>query len=612
MTTPSWFAAACALIALASVAMAAEPAKSPEGIPIHQEKKIRDAAPARPRVAPKKPRRVLLWSTPSHLMEKDPHKGYCVPYGLCAMRVLGEKTGAYQPVISEDLGLFLPENIKQFDAIVLNNACERWITPSDAAMEKLKAHGETKDAIEAVLRKSLLDWVAGGGGIVAYHFAIAANPHWPEFGELIGGKFTGHPWNEDVAVLVEEPDHPLLAAFGGKNFRIADEIYQFGKNYDRKKLRVLLSLDTERTNMGVKWIDRPDNDFAQAWVKSCGKGRVFYTGFGHRTEVFWDPAILQYYLDGIQFAAGDLPAATEPRDSAPIHRAPGPTPPDVRAARMKAGQVADPTPGQLKQIEAAAPDAAPAKPARPRRVLVWGHAWTHTPNAVAAAAVEILGRKTKAFTAVVSDDPRLLLGDRIGQFDAVVMNNIHEPEPFLPPDLGKLDAQQQAAARKFDQAVKQSILEYVKGGKGVVGIHAATAACNNWPEYGRMMGGYYAGHILQEVAIKLDDPQHPVNACFEGKPWKIHDEIYIFRDPYSRKALRVLASLDLSQMTDPGKRPDKDYAISWVSDYGKGRVFYTTLGHEPATYWNGLFLRHLLAGIQFATGDLKAPAEPKP
>jgi type 1 glutamine amidotransferase len=125
-----------------------------------------------------------------------------------------------------------------------------------------------------------------------------------------------------------------------------------------------------------------------------------------------------------------------------------------------------------------------------------------------------------------------------------------------------------------------------------------------------MMGGYYGGHIAQKVAIKLDDPRHPINACFADKPWWISDEVYIAREPYSRGKLHVLLTLDLSQMNDPGKRPDKDYAVSWVREFGKGRVFYTTLGHAAATYWDPLFLRHLLAGIQFAAGDLKGDATP--
>jgi hypothetical protein len=72
-----------------------------------------------------------------------------------------------------------------------------------------------------------------------------------------------------------------------------------------------------------------------------------------------------------------------------------------------------------------------------------------------------------------------------------------------------------------------------------------------------------------------------------------------------------LRSLDLSQMKDPCKRPDKDYAVSWVRDYGKGRVFYCTLGRAAATYWDPAVLRHCLAGIQFVIGDLKADASPR-
>lgn len=287
-----------------------------------------------------------------------------------------------------------------------------------------------------------------------------------------------------------------------------------------------------------------------------------------------------------------------------IAQAAGPTSPDVKAAKMKAKNVSPPTEQQIKLIEAAAPEKAPAKPAKPRKVLVWGHVWTHQPNPYAEKTLAILAHKTGAFEAVISDDPRLLIGDKIKQFDALVMNNIHEREPFLPDDFARLKGEQKAAAQEFDKAVKQSILIYVRSGKGVVGIHAATAACQSWPEYGDMMGAYYGGHIHQEVVIRPEDPMHPVNACFGGKPFTITDEIYICREPYSRKKVRVIASLDLSRMEDPQKRADKDYAVSWVRAYGEGRVFYTTLGHDAAIYWNPVFLQHLLAGIQYAIGDL--------
>ena len=288
-----------------------------DDIPKHRAEQIRKAAPDKPSVKPSKPRRVLIWNTPAHLMSKDPHKGYCIPYGARAMKTLGEKTGAFTAVVSDDLAVFLPESLKKFDTIVLNNASGAWITPSDEVAEKLKRHGDKK-AIELMLRKSLLDFVRNGGGLVAYHYALGGNRHWPEFREMIGATVAGHPWNEEVGVRVEEPSHPLAKAFGGKKtFRIKEEVFQFSKPYDRTKLRVLLSLDVKTTNMGVKWIKRTDNDFALAWVKSFGKGRVFYTTIGHRTEIYWNPTMLKFYLDGIQCACGDLKAPTKPVGSEP-------------------------------------------------------------------------------------------------------------------------------------------------------------------------------------------------------------------------------------------------------------------------------------------------------
>ncbi len=283
--------------------------------PQHAEQIHKAAQQVKARVAPQKIRRVLIWNTPPHLMDKDPHKGYCIPYGQEGITAIGEASDAFQPVVSDDIVMFAPENIKQFDAIVLNNASGPWITPTAADMKKeaLSRYGADAQAVELVLRKSFLDFVNRGGGVVCLHFSIAANRHWPEFAELFGATFTGHPWTEEVGVTVEEPEHPLVAAFGGKDFRITDEIYEYGQPYDRAGLRVLMSLDPARTNMGARWIHRTDNDFALTWVKAYGKGRVFNTSFGHMAQLYSDPQVLQFYLDAIQFAAGDLPARTEPR-----------------------------------------------------------------------------------------------------------------------------------------------------------------------------------------------------------------------------------------------------------------------------------------------------------
>jgi len=288
-------------------------------IPQHQAQQIRKAAEQAKARKPQKPRTVLIWNSPPHIMAKDPHKGYCIPYGEAALVALGEATGAFKSVASDDLAVFAPESLKRFDAIVLNNASGAWITPTaaDMAKEPLKRLGPDAKAVEMVLRKGFLDFVEQGGGVVSIHFAIAANRHWPEFRELFGATFTGHPWTEEVGVTVEEPDHPLVAGFGGKDFRITDEIYEYGPPYDRAKLRVLMSLDPARTNMGARWINRKDGDFALTWVKPYGKGRVFNTSLGHMTALYWNPQLLQFYLDAIQFAAGDLEAPMAPRESRP-------------------------------------------------------------------------------------------------------------------------------------------------------------------------------------------------------------------------------------------------------------------------------------------------------
>ena len=287
----------------------------------HHAAQIRTAAQAvKARVTPRQPRRVLIWNTPPHLMDKDPHKGYCIPYGEEGLRAIGEASGAFQPVVSDDLAMIAPTNLKQFDAIVLNNASGAWITPTpeDLAKDPLSKLGADPQAVEMALRQSLLDFVENGGGIVCLHYAIAANRHWPEFKELFGATFTGHPWTEEVGVSVEEPDHPLVAAFGGRDFRITDEIYEYGPPYDRAQLRVLMSLDPATTNMGARWIRRQDNDFALTWVKSHGQGRIFNTSFGHMASLYSNPQMLQFYLDAIQFAAGDLEAPTAPRASRPV------------------------------------------------------------------------------------------------------------------------------------------------------------------------------------------------------------------------------------------------------------------------------------------------------
>jgi len=296
------------LIALASLGLntsTAAPKKlkppSPQDI-----QKMEAAMPGKPRVKPAKQRKLLVFT----LCQGHAHGA--IPFAAKALEIMGQKTGAFEATASDDMSVFEPEKLAQFDAVCMDNTTMRAFTPSD--LKKLPEQERTKARErDAELKKSLLDFVRGGKGLIGIHAATDCFYAWPEYGEMMGGYFSGHPWHEDVGIKLDDPAHPLCAAFKGRDFTIKDEIYQFRDPYSRKKLRVLLSIDPARTNMkkGNK-IRRKDGDFAVTWVRSYGKGRVFYCSLGHRNEIFWNPMILQHYLDGIQFAMGDLPADTKP------------------------------------------------------------------------------------------------------------------------------------------------------------------------------------------------------------------------------------------------------------------------------------------------------------
>jgi len=321
-------------------------------------------------------------------------------------------------------------------------------------------------------------------------------------------------------------------------------------------------------------------------------------------------------------------AAEATKEPPPTWPWPGPTPPEIRESLMKK-RVFRPSGQELKKMEAIAPDKAPATPAKPRKLLCWGRLWTHMCNPFTEETVKILGRKTKAFEVVASDDPKLLLPETLKTFDAIFLNGLHDPQPFLPLNFKTLPPEELAAAKKFDAAVKQSVLDSVmQDGKGLAGIEGSLAALRDWKEYGELMGATYNGHYVGKFVLKVEDPVHPVTACFGGQPFSIWDQAYVPGPPFSRKKVRVLLSLDMTQTPEPTADPkmawlkpavkrleeytgrEKDYPISWVKAHGKGRVFYCSLGVQKPPYFIPLFQRYLLAGIQFALGDLPGDTTP--
>jgi len=272
--------------------------------------KMQAAAPEKARVPPLRPRKLLVFS------RSWGYKHTARPFGAKAIEIMGQKTGAFGATLTEDDVLFEPQSLKQFDAVVLNNTNEEIFLPEDFA--KLPAPEQAKaKRRDEMLKKSFARFVQDGGGLAVIHAGVASFRDWPEFGNIVGARFDNHPWGagSTVVLRVEEPSHPLMAAFKEPFFVVTDEIYQVTDPYSRQNLRVLLSIDTAKTRITPehkKNIHREDMDFAMTWVKSYGQGRVFYCALGHQHELFWNPIVLQHYLDGLQFVLGDLRADTTP------------------------------------------------------------------------------------------------------------------------------------------------------------------------------------------------------------------------------------------------------------------------------------------------------------
>ena len=372
-------------------------------------------------------------------------------------------------------------------------------------------------------------------------------------------------------------------------------------------------------------------------------------------------------------------------------------------------QPSAPPPGSLAQNQtpkqtdvdammAVLPTSAPARPLQPRRILVLCKAqgFVHSSIPLAAKMVEALGAKTGAWTTVITYDPADITTANLKQFDAI----------FLDSTTGQfLDDPNDPAATA---ARKSALLEFVRGGKGLAGVHAAsdsyhgvppgsapampgrggagsmlataivTQADQNsdaklsrqeftaladiwfdkldpnksgkvsradfseryaiivppvrmpappqvnlplWPEFNQIIGGYFKFHWVypQLITVKIDDPKSPLTAMFHGEEYQIHDETYTFaQDSFSRRNVHVLTSIDNAKMSDEDKakepaatkRTDGDYALSYIRREGKGRVFYEAHGHSETIYAMGPFLAHMLAGIQYALGDLKADDTP--
>ncbi len=271
------------------------------------------------------------------------------------------------------------------------------------------------------------------------------------------------------------------------------------------------------------------------------------------------------------------------------------------------------------KIAAAIPEKAFATPKNARTILVFSvtNGFRHDSIPWGIAALEEMGKKTGAFTTVVSDDLANFEADKLAGFDVVVFNNTTQ-NVFMPgkAELAKMDEAAKAAAKERELRLRKNFIEFIRSGKGFVGIHAATDTFYEWPEFGFMLGAQFDGHpwgANTRVSVKVEKPDHPVNQGLKDiSHLEFNEECYQFK-AYSAERQDVLLRLDTerSDMNVKGiKRTDNDFPLSWVRGHGQGRVYYSALGHNKHIYENPKVLAHYLAGIQWAAGDLAAPPPP--
>jgi uncharacterized protein len=158
------------------------------------------------------------------------------------------------------------------------------------------------------------------------------------------------------------------------------------------------------------------------------------------------------------------------------------------------------------------------------------------------------------------------------------------------------------------------LTEWVRNGGALAGTHCATDTLYGESVYGELIGAYFKGHPpgLQKIKVKVESPKHPAAVGFtDGMEYT--DEMYIFRDtPYGRDRLHIILSIDPESFKPDGRlaRGDKDYAISWCREEGKGKVFYTSFGHDPKVWQDERFQKHLFGGLKWAVGELPGDATP--
>jgi hypothetical protein len=246
-------------------------------------------------------KRVLAWADTRNGISQHAS----VSHAISVIERLGYESGAYETFIRTDSNI-----ISKRPLMTTGNPASGG--PSLANVDAIFFLGHREVQLTDEQKADLLSFVKDDGkGFVAAHTATTAFLSWPEFGELIGGRYDGHPWgNTEGTVINEDPSFPATKHLAA-SFPLNDEFYQT-QAYSRERIRVLLRLDVSKmpANNGVR---RSDGDFPLAWARMYGRGRVFYSSFGHASATWDNPFVSTMYFEALKWSLGLTEGDATPR-----------------------------------------------------------------------------------------------------------------------------------------------------------------------------------------------------------------------------------------------------------------------------------------------------------
>lgn len=221
----------------------------------------------------------------------------------------------------------------------------------------------------------------------------------------------------------------------------------------------------------------------------------------------------------------------------------------------------------------------------------------------ALATIERIGRETGLWDTTIRTDTEPLTKKKL-EYNAKNLNNFDAVLFYTGGDL------------EMDDQQKKDFISFIHDdGKGFIGIHSAAITFTHWPEYGDMIGGYYDEHPWGtfNAPIIVEDPVFPGMRQFPPA-FNLLDEIYQVKD-FSREKCRVLMRLDASKLDLKNPRvhrTDKDFAVTWAKMYGKGRVYYSTLGHQMEDWDRPDMQKMYTEAIRWSMGLEGADITPRP